>query len=558
MSTKKVLVIGVDAATFDLIDPWVADGLLPNFQQLMENGVRATLWTVPNMNSAPAWTSFATGKNPGKHGIYYFTRPKPGTYEMQVINGSYRDGLTFWQVASHRGKKVGVINVPMSYPADAVNGFMISGLDTPGSHVRGWTFPSDLMEQLPQELGKYTIECGFPTYARSGRVDKGLEVAGQTIDQRTRYSLYLMKNKPWDLFVTVYTTIDAIQHYFWKYMLLSDESTTQGYRFQNAIRDAYIQVDRGIGKLVRQAPPGTTIIVVSDHGAGPVLRGSTNLRDWLVTHGYVTLKSAESTAPLQKIGNSLLSRSYRWVDAHFSREFKFFLSRNLPGVRSKIEADIGLGQMDWARTRLYFNDVREELRVNLKGREPHGIVEPGEEFETLRDEVAAALLKWRDPKSGVRFVADVKRREEVYTGPHLAEAADLLVYWNDVPELYEIRGAGGRDQNYGVRFDPDVNGGHRPNGVLIAHGPGIKSGCDIHEAQIWDVAPTVLYLMGLPIPKDMDGVLLRGMFTERVLAQYPPEYAEPEHAASPVPETRFDNEDEELLKERLRGLGYIE
>ena len=280
METSKVLVIGVDAATFDLIDSWIAEGLLPNFQRLMENGTRATLWSVPNLNSAPAWTSFATGKNPGKHGIYFFTRSRPDTYEMQVINGSYRDGLTFWQIASQYGKKVGVINVPMTYPADAVNGFMISGLDTPGKHASGWTFPSDLIAQIPRELGEYIIECGLPAYAKSGRLDKGLDVAYRTISQRTRYSLYLMKNRPWDLFVTVYVTIDALQHHFWKYMLQSDGLELQHNHFQSAIRDAYVQVDRAIGELVQQAPQGTTVFIVSDHGAWPTLAGFRELPDW--------------------------------------------------------------------------------------------------------------------------------------------------------------------------------------------------------------------------------------------------------------------------------------
>ncbi len=559
MDTKKVLVIGVDAATFDLIDPWVAEGLLPNLQRLMENGTRVTLWSVPNMNSAPAWTSFATGKNPGKHGIYYFTRPKKSTYEMQVINGSYRDGLTFWQIASQHGKKAGVINVPMTYPADTVNGFMISGLDTPGRHAPGWTFPNNLMEHTPQELGEYVIECGLPTYAKSGQLDKGLEVAHQTIAQRTRYSLFLMESHAWDIFVTVYTSIDAIQHYFWKHMLLSGELVGQESRFQTAIRDAYIEVDQGIGELIRRAPPETTVIIVSDHGAGPTLRGYKELSNWLVMQGLLMPRKEAHWSTTQLGINTLLRRTYQWVDSRFSREFKLFLSRNLPGIRSKVEANIGFGQVDWARTQLYVSDVGVELRVNLKGREPQGIVESGEEYEALRDKVITALLNWHDPRSGSRLVADVKRREEVYTGPHLECASDLLIYWNDTPELYAIYDTDGNHQdNYGVRVDPDINGGHRPNGVLIACGPGIKSGSEIYEAQIWDVAPTVLYLAGLPIPKDMDGVLLRDMITERVLAQRPPEYVDLEGTNAPVSGISFNDEDEELMKERLRGLGYIE
>jgi len=557
MDTRKVLVIGVDAATFDLIDPWVAQGVLPNFQRLMAEGTRATLWSAPNSSSAAAWTSFATGKNPGKHGIYYFTRPKKDSYEMQIINGSHRDGLTVWQIASHYGKKVGVVNVPMTYPADSVNGFMISGMDAPGSHVPGWTYPDDLMDQIPSELGEYAIECGLPTYAKAGRLDKGLELAYQTIEQRTRYSLYLTQNFPWDLFITVYRTIDPIQHYSWKHMSVSEGSASDDEGFSNAIRDGYIRVDQGIGQLMQQAPSGTRVIIVSDHGGGASLLGFKELPGWLVEHGFMALQLTKGG---KAVANSLLRRGYQWADAYFAPKLKKSLSRLLPAVRDKVVSSVMFGQVDWSRTRLYITAAGRELRVNLKGREAQGIVEPGEEYETLCDEVIAALLEWRDLASGDRLITDVKRREEVYAGPHVAEAADLLIYWNYENEaLHQFASPSSRSKHLDYSSWRElISGGHRPNGVFIAHGPGIQPGRDAVEADLWDVAPTILYILGLPIPKDMDGKLLRQIFVRQLLEQYPPEYVDLEGIDLPRLETRPSGEDEELLKERLRGLGYIE
>lgn len=554
MNTPKVLVIGIDAATFDLIDPWIDAGILPNLQRLIEGGTRSTLYSVPNMNSAPAWTSFATGKNPGKHGIYYFTQLQEGTYEQQVINGSFRDALAFWQIASQHGKRVGVINVPMTYPSDSVNGFMISGVDTPGKHSPGWTFPANLLDELSSQLGEYIIECGLPGYAKAGRLADGLDAAHRTIEQRTAFSLALMERYPWELFVTVYTTIDALQHYFWKQMLTPSNAKSEQARFQDVICQAYIQVDRAVGQLVEQAGPGTTTLLMSDHGAGPTLRGFRELPGWLTENGYLAYQKGQKRFTPQALARGLMRKSYQWLDRHFDREFKLFLSQKLPGLRRKAEANARFAKIDWSRTRIYISNSRVELRVNLKGREPNGTVEPGPEYEALRDTLIEGLREWRDTKTGLKLINDVQRREEVYSGPHMEQAADLLIHWNNYPDLREF--ASQDKSDYAALIG--ITGGHRPNGILIAHGPQIQTGKRLEAAHIWDVAPTLLYLMGLPIPKDMDGHLLEAALDERTLQEHIPQYDTPESPDSLASPALLNEGDEALMRDRLRGLGYIE
>jgi predicted AlkP superfamily phosphohydrolase/phosphomutase len=462
--------------------------------------------------------------------------------------------LAFWQIVSQHGKRVGVINVPMTYPADAVNGLMISGVDTPGKHSPGWTFPAGLMDGAAPELGEYIIECGLPSYAKAGRLEDGLDVARRTIEQRTAYSLHLMERYPWDLFVTVYTTIDALQHYFWKHMLARPDADSGQTHFQDVIRQAYIQVDRAVGQLVEQAPPGTTTLLVSDHGAGPTLRGFRDLPGWLAEHSYLAHQGGAKRFTPQALARRLMRKGYRWLDAHFGRESKLFLSQRLPGIRRRAEANVKFGQVDWSRTRAYISNSRVELRVNLKGREPFGTVEPGAEYEALREALIADLIQWRDPRTGLKMVTDVRRREEVYSGAHLEEAADLLIRWNDHPDMHDFAPGQGGDNAALI----GITGGHRPNGIFVAHGPEIGAARRLDRAHIWDVAPTILYLLDLPIPQDMDGRLLDAALVEGELQERVPQYSTPQDSDSQASPALFAKGDEELMRDRLRGLGYID
>ena len=170
-SHPRLLIIGLDGATFDLIRPWAAAGKLPNIARLMETGVSAPLRSVPNQNSAPAWSSYATGKNPGKHGIFYFDERIEGTYNKRYLNGGFRQGESWWMIASRYGKVVGVINVPMSFPAEPVKGVMLAGLDAPSVDSPGFGYPPELMRELQTNVGEYTIEPGLPSYMKMGRKD---------------------------------------------------------------------------------------------------------------------------------------------------------------------------------------------------------------------------------------------------------------------------------------------------------------------------------------------------------------------------------------------------
>ena len=213
---SKVLVIGIDGGTLDVIRPHL--GVLPNLARFFQEGVSGSLRSVPNRNSAPAWSSMITGKNPGKHGIFWFTEPKENSYEVCYVNGSFRKEAAVWDILSAAGKRVGVINVPLTYPAGEVNGFLVAGIDTPMIGAERFTYPPSLSVEIQEQVGEYIVEPGTPSSLKAGRYEEAVERLYKTVDQRAAAAKHLMTTKEWDFFMVVFTATDSAQHFFWKYM----------------------------------------------------------------------------------------------------------------------------------------------------------------------------------------------------------------------------------------------------------------------------------------------------------------------------------------------------
>ena len=211
----RVLVLGLDGATFDVIEPLIEKGELPHLEKLMKEGCAMELISTMHPYSAQAWSSFMTGMNAGKHGILDFTEHVKSEYRMKFLNSSYRDGRTLWGTVSECGKKVGIMNVPFTFPPEPVNGFIISGMDAPS--VRGnFTFPAELKEEIYSQVGGYVIEVAVKDYIAKGRPEAFLEEMERAFEIQMKAIEFLM-NKPWDLFMYVNRLTDQVQHYFWKF-----------------------------------------------------------------------------------------------------------------------------------------------------------------------------------------------------------------------------------------------------------------------------------------------------------------------------------------------------
>ncbi len=556
----KVFILGIDGATFDLIKPWIAQGELPTFSYLMNNGTHGNLISVPNTNSAPAWVSFATGTNPGKHGIFYFDEPIIGTYQRRYLNGSFRKNKAIWNYVSEGGRKVNVINVPMTYPAEKLNGFMIAGLDAPGIWSKGFCYPSSLINELKPKIGEYVIEPGIPTLIKAGKRELAVKRLLESIDKRYIYTSHLIDHTEWDLFNVVFTEVDNVQHFFWKYMDPShpEYDEKESLLFGSTIFKIYQRMDQIISLLLEKVND-STLIILSDHGGGFNQRGAEYINIWLASLG---LLAWSDTNTLGKRAVKGIDALYRLIDKTVSREIKLKLAKAFPGVRAKIEATSRFKNIDWGKTYAYSDGARDEIWINLCDREPRGIVRPGEEYEKIRNLIISELSRCVDIKNGKRVVKNTYRREDIYWGKYVLKAPDIFVDWQ---KDFVIHGL--KNDNVDVDLSADDyqhielplnNGGHRKNGILLMYGPHIKKNHALEKSEIIDVAPTALYLLENPIPKDMDGRILEEAFDASYLGKSKPCYKSMNIERKFGPEEDYSQKDAETIEKRLKDLGYID
>ena len=555
---RKVLIIGLDAATFDVLEPLVAGDEVPTIARLIEEGVSGKLKsTIPPL-SPIAWSTFATGKNAGKHGIVSFTETKPDSYETQLVNARSRKAQTLWSLLSSKGRRVCAINVPITYPPEEVNGVMISGMDTPGPESN-FMYPAGLKEEIAKRVGQYSIEYPLLGAVNPRRARRVLDALYEVVDRRTSATKYIMGQYPWDMVMVMYMILDRLQHFFWQAMepghYRFDEPGAASLR--EVIRDAYRKMDAVIRDLLSQVDESeTNIIVISDHGAGPFDDSlpELNLNDWFGQQGLLSLRGRES------LGYQALWRMRSALRATLPAGVKTKLKSRLPRLRERVQAYLYLSVIDWSRTEAfasYDEFLPRGIRTNVRGREPMCIVDPGAEYEGLRVALTQKLQGLRHPLTGRKVVSRVYTREELYHGPQVHRAPDLIVHWND--NAYFSGSKPGKRTHQKFKLSHlERSGEHRDDGILIAKGPHFRTDHRLNGAEIMDIAPTVLHLMGVPVPADMDGRVLTSMFTESFLDQHPVVYDEAgiDREASPD-QAPYMEEEERAIRKRLEDLGYL-
>jgi predicted AlkP superfamily phosphohydrolase/phosphomutase len=559
-TARKVFVLGLDGATFDIVNRLTARGELPAFTRLRQEGVWGPLESVPNMRSAAAWTSFQTGTNPGQHGIFEFYDFLPGPYRIRFINAGARAGESLWHILSRHGRKVGVINLPMTYPAETVNGFLVAGLDCPGTRSKGFTYPEGLAGELHRAAGRYIIEPGLTGSVVGGRMAEAVALLRAGFDQKMRVTRFLMRSQPWDCFVLVLRSLDAVQHLFWKYMDARhpqyDPAAAQLHG--SVIDDAYRMIDRYLGELIDGLEPDTALIVVSDHGFGRKHPAGTQLNAWLASQGLLAYRKAGTGA-----SSGWLSASYRRLTGATSRRTKEWLWRMLPDLRDTVHSRLCFANIDWTRTRAYSDGLFPNIRINLKGREGRGTVAAGREYDDLMDILVPRLRELQDSLTGDEIVQDVLRKEDIYHGPWVHKAPDVLVRWREdvVISGIQMPQAGPASAVSAPPLPGEdasvISGDHHLNGVFLARGPDFCRGKELAGARIVDLAPTILYYLKLPIPDGMDGHSLVKGFDDVFVAANPPLF-DRSVRTQPATSAAYDSDDEEAVRQRLRDLGYVE
>jgi len=559
----RVLIIGLDGATFDLIGPWSSE--LPHLTQLMERGAWGRLRSTVPPATFPAWTSLMTGVNPGQHGIFDFTRRVPSTYRLEFINSTYRRQPSAWRLLSQAGCRVGVMGLPATYPPETVNGILISGFDSPVATGIDQSFanPPELYAEIQQAVGRYEITDFQELHVGPGWHETALRKLLHAAHRRTEIAAYLLDREQWDCFTVHFGESDTVAHHFCAFHDAASPryDPERAADLGHAIRTIYRVLDGAVGELLARAAAGVspgevTVMIVSDHGSGGSGGRVIHLNRWLAQQGWLRFRPLSAVRwPVEwmkRLGLALPVALQQWA-------FRGPMHRAVGHLESRAR----LGGIDWSTTSAFSEEVNTfpGIWLNVRGREPLGVVEPGEEYERLRDDILARLLQWQVPETDEPVIAHAWRREDVYHGPAVELAPDIVLepaldegYAYTFLSSHSQEGVPIRTLSRAERLGAkggSMNGSHRPDGVLIMAGGGVRPGVRLSGAQITDVAPTLLHLVGVPLPANLDGRVLAEALLQ--CGEVGTSAASSNQDAAPSP---YSSEQAEAVARRLRGLGY--
>ncbi len=544
--SKKVFIVGLDGGTYDLVRPWVEQGYLPNFRRLMAEGLSKELTVELPPGTVPNWPSFMTGKNAGKHGVLYWFTHKEDFSQLSIVNSQSIKEKTLWEIVASHGKKFISINVPVTYPPKPIDGLMITGLLTPPS-AKTFTWPPELQDEINSAVGRYKV---YPDEIyREGKEGKFLDSLMETLDIRFRTSRYLMSRYDWDLFMIVFSETDAIQHSFWKLIDPAHPKydATLARQYGKGVLQVYQKIDEFLGSYLETLEKGTTLILMSDHGAGPLYR-KFYTNNWLRSLGLLTIK--RSPWPQLK---------YWAFRCGFTMQnlYRFLLKIGMVNWRRKVDKRdstesmlrrlfLSYRDIDWDRTQAFAFGGLGQIYLNVKG-DLSGV-----RYENAREAMMRRLREMEGP-DGSPFIERLYKREDLYNGPNCSTLPDLIFMpkpgYLD-PGDFEFFSNRILDDTVGI------SGSHRDKGIFLIRGALVKPDAVLKEVRIHDLAPTTLYLMGLPIPADMDGRVLVETLKEEWVEKHPIQLTASGEEAREQ-ELGYSRDEEEEIKKRLKGLGYL-
>ncbi len=514
---SRVLIFGIDGGTFNVIEPLLEAGRLPNLARLKAEGAAGVLYTVYPPLTAPAWATFQTGLNPGRHGVFDFLAPPRLGYHRRLQNASALGAARIFDALSSAGRTVGAVNVPLTFPPRPVNGFVVPGMLTP-KFADEYLYPPSLGGEI-RAVGDYFVDMD-PAYFEEVGEEGFLRELRRVEEARKRVALHLWESKRPDLFAVVFTGVDRLMHFYWDQLELVNEH--------------YEWLDAALGEFLEAGGADVTAMVISDHGFGPAER-EVDLAGHLVSRGFMTLHEKKGPSPR------------RFMDA-VARLDAFNLRRRLPRrwraeARGRIMERLSVfAAVNWSETKAFPGTATQYgVYLNVAGREPEGIVRRAD-YERVREELITSL-----DELFPGLAARALRREEVYYGPALDDAPDVyLPLWEDGVRLKEFSD------------DPAVAprrrrpGEHRREGIIFVRGPAVTAGAALAEANLADVYPTAMYLMGEAVPAGLDGRVLAEIVKPELLAAAPPTYLDYD-----VGGVGYADGEDAAVRARLEGMGYL-
>jgi predicted AlkP superfamily phosphohydrolase/phosphomutase len=505
------------------------------------------------MNSAAAWSSIVTGYNPGQHGVYDFGyTPQQHDSVWRPTTARDRRKDPFWRLLSAAGQHVGIINVPISYPVDAVNGFMLAGMDTPSIHSPGFAHPANLLNELRRRGIHYYIDAPNLGTLSSRAPHRLPRLVQRLVEARSRTILHLMETRPWQVLMAVFIATDRVQHFFWPDTRAPIEAPEW-----LPIRCLFQQIDAFFGQALDRIDEHTTVMVVSDHGFGPARRAMYCLNSLFAQLGLLRYRQGADQLKHQPLKYAL-----RFGRKMLPVALQDPLARAFPKLHFRAASESRFSGIEISQTQVFASPDGEGVFLNLRERESQA-VDLSQEYRSLREQIRDILLNLTDCASGRHVIRAVHQREDLYQGPYLHKAPDLVIEWDYEAAQNSLCYSRGKES---ILAHPRTtrgsrqgwNASHRPQGIFVASGPQIKQGTTITNATIYDIAPTILYLQGHPFPRDMDGQVLTDMLTRTQLHDHPVGQAEPASGMAQETAADLNVKDARKLKKRFRGLGYLE
>ena len=547
---QRVFVIGLDGATLDIIRPLVKEGKLPNFARIMKEGSYGKLKSSIPPITPCAWTSFATGKHPSKHGLYDFNHMDGNPEKKKSVNRTFVRSKSLWRILSEAGKRSIVIDVPLTYPPEDINGILISRVMAPPGE--NCAYPKSVFHTLrkkgfierPKDKENLQAQHGAneankekkdirPRKMSEKQVKKMMrerkrktfENMKKDIEKNVELAAWLMKKEDWDFFMVVFMSADHAGHTFW-----GDKRKVKGI---------YRKLDWAVGKLFQMAGEETNKFIMSDHGF-TTMPYFFNVNEWLFEGGFLKKKL---DFPDKK----------EFKQAKTERERLNGKPKNKKGKVNKLRYNI---VTDYNKTKAYLQSgTSYGIRLNLKGRDKPGIISKSE-YETLRNRIIKDLKNVWHPVFKKRIFGRVLKKEDVHAEnlPGTEPSPDIFLLSDNMEVMFQghfkrkIEIFGRTSKGYGF---------HHIDGIFFAWGKDIKH-TRLNSPRITDLTPTILHLLDVPIPEDMDGRVLRG-FLDKRSAYYSKEITY--QGSSQLGESEkevYSKKEEKKIKAQLEALGYVE
>ncbi len=516
-SQRKVAVIGLDSVPPSLIfEEWGED--LPTLRALMEHGMWGRLQSTDPPITIPAWTTMTTGKDPGELGLYGFRNRQGNDYrDMVTVNSSHVTVPRVWNYLEDAGSPSILLGIPQTYPPQPHKGITVSGFPVPASCTE-FTYPSQLAAELRNIAGgEYLPDVKD---FRNRTEDSLLSDMYSMAERRFRIAGEFLLHRPWEFFMMVEIAPDRLHHGFWRYLDTNHRSDNPGSPYSNVIKDFYKFLDSRIGSLLALLDDETTVMVASDHGARSSL-GGVCINEWLIRNGFLVLRES-------------------------------------PCTETPLTTDL----VDWSRTAAWSEGgYYARIFLNVKGREPQGLVEPSR-YEDLRAELAARLQQMTD-EDGKLFENRVLKPQEIYQACRNVPP-DLMVYFDGLSRR-SIGTVGHGEILRSPKGQGLDHANHDPQGIFIMTRMsdlrgGIRMGRRVERVSCLDITPTILREFGLPVPPDLHGSPVNIDAVEDTPNRGG---SQPLHIDGPTqPGVKheaagFTAEEEKMVTQRLIELGYV-